>query len=232
MFDAIGGKLLITGGRREKRSTTWLFDPASGQIVRQRSFDAAKFDAPLGLADGSVLVPLRDEGRVMRISAASLEPLPGWSGRQFPGCAHPSALAADEKRGRLFVACRGKQPQVSIVALDDGKPLAALPATPAINALAWDGARGLLLVPSGNDASLTLVGMEGDGPAARYRTPGHVGTRPWAHNMAYDAARGIAYLFTMDFTQPAPDEAGRKQDPRFQPDSFTVLGVELNRPGR
>ncbi|WDZ94220.1 hypothetical protein Herbaro_11990 [Herbaspirillum sp. WKF16] len=224
VFDAVSGHLLITSGRRAGRSAIWLFDPRDGRVVKRREFDARKFDAPLGLADGSVLLPLRDEGRVMRISAATLETLPGWSGKQFPGCEHPSALAADEKQGRLFVACRGKKPQLTIAGLDDGAPLAWLPAAPAINALAWDGARRLLLVPSGDAASLTLVGQDAGGA---YRALGFAGTRPWAHNMAYDAARGVAYLFTMDFSQPAPDAAGQKQDPQFHPDSFTVLSVSL-----
>lgn len=222
VYDAVSGKLVITGGRREARSTIWLFDPQSGRIVKHR-----EFDAPLGLADGSVLVPLRDEGRVMRISAATLEPLAGWEGKQFPGCEHPSALAADEKQGRVFVACRGKKPQLTVAALADGRPLAALPATPAVNALAWDGARRLLLMPSGSAASLTLVGEDA---AGGYRTLGYVGTRPWAHNMAYDAKRGVAHLFTMDFTQPAPDAAGNKQDPVFHAGSFTVLSVSLTPP--
>lgn len=228
VFDGISGKLVITGGRRTQQSTIWLFDPHAGRIVKQRRFDARKFDAPLGLADGSVVVPLRDEGRVMRISAASLEPLPGWSGKQFPGCEHPSALAADEQRSRLFIACRGKTPQLTIAELSDGKPLATLPATPAINAMAWDGVRRLLLVPSGQAANLTLIGEQGDG----YRTLGYAGTRPWAHNMTYDARRGVAYVFTMDFTQPAPadngDKNGHKPDPVFHADSFTILGVELS----
>ncbi|MBV8625892.1 MAG: hypothetical protein JO174_20615 [Herbaspirillum sp.] len=227
VFDAVSGKLLITGGRRAERSDIWLFDPASGRVVAQRSFEARKFDAPLALADGTVLVPLRDEGRVMRLSAATLQALPGWEGKRFPGCEHPSALAADEQRGRLFIACRGKAPQLSIARLDDGGALASLPATPAINALAWDGARRLLLVPSGNAARLDLVGFDEDGATPRYRPLGYVGTRPWAHNMAYDPVRGRAFLLTMDFSQPAPDAKGDKADPVFLADSFTVLSVSL-----
>ncbi len=227
VFDAVSGKLLITGGRRAERSDIWLFDPASGRVVAQRSFEARKFDAPLALTDGTVLVPLRDEGRVMRLSAATLQALPGWEGKRFPGCEHPSALAADEQRGRLFIACRGKAPQLSVARLDDGTALASLPAAPAINALAWDGARRLLLVPSGNAARLDLVRLDEDGPTPRYHPLGYVGTRPWAHNMAYDPVRGRAFLFTMDFIQPAPDAKGEKSDPVFLDDSFTVLSVSL-----
>ncbi len=230
VFDAVSGKLVITGGRRVGRSAIWLFDPQTNSIVKKHEFDAHKFDGPLGLVDGTILIPLRDEGRVMRISAATLPPLPNWSGKQFPGCEQPSALAADEKLGRLFVACRGKTPQLIVARLNDGTPLMALPATPAINALAWDGARRLLLVPSGNAANLTLIGMDGDDQTERYRTLGYVGTRPWAHNMVYDSVRGTAYLFTMDFTQPAPNSAGHKQDPIFLAGSFTVLSITLNLP--
>ena len=236
VFDTASGKLILTGGRREQRSAIYQFDPVAGRITAKREFDARKFDAPLGLADGSVLVPLRDEGRVMRISAATLEPLPGWSGKQFSGCEHPSALAADESRNRVFIACRGKAPQLTVARLDDGAAIAALPATPAINALAWDAARRELLIPSGNAASLSILQLEdgkGDEKAGEhYRMLGYIGTRPWAHNMVYDASRGIAHLFTMEFTQPAPDAAGVKQDPQFHADSFTVISITLGQPSR
>jgi hypothetical protein len=232
VYDGISGKLLLTSGRREKRSAIYQFDPLSERISLKREFDVGKFDAPLALADGSMLVPLRDEGQVMRISAATLEPLPGWAGKQFAGCEHPSALAADEKQGRLFIACRGKAPQLIVADLNSGDAIAKLPTTPAINALAWDAARRQLLIPSGNAASLSIVQQELAGGVERYRTLGYIGTRPWAHNMTYDTVRGVAHLFTMDFTQAAPDTAGHKQGPIFHADSFTVLSISLNQPSR
>ncbi|WP_343586318.1 hypothetical protein [Herbaspirillum sp.] len=227
VFDAASGKLILTGGRREQHSAIYQFDPTAGRIILKREFEARKFDAPLGLADGSILVPLRDEGRVMRISAATLEPLPGWSGKRFDGCEHPSALAADEHRKRLFIACRGKAPQLTVARLDDGAAIAALPTTPAVNALAWDTARQQLLIPSGNAASLSILQREDVKNGEHYRMLGYIGTRPWAHNMTYDAARGIAHLFTMNFTQPAPEADGLKQDPQFHADSFTILSITL-----
>jgi hypothetical protein len=228
-FDPISGKLLITGGRRAARSSLWLFDPAHGRIVAQREFDARKFDAPLALGDGTVLIPLRDEGRVMRLSVATLQLLPGWEGKSFPGCEHPSALAADEPRGRLFIACRGRAPQVTVARLDDGQLLASLPAAPAINVLAWDGVRRLLLLllPSGNAARLDLIGLEDERPAPRYRPLGYVGTRPWAHNMAYDPVHGTAFLFSMDFIQGAAQRTDDNPAPIFMTDSFTILTVKL-----
>ncbi|MCA1323873.1 YncE family protein [Herbaspirillum sp. alder98] len=227
VFDRASGKLIITGGRRQQRSAIYQFDPVSERVTATREFEARKFDAPLALADGSIIVPLRDEGRVMRIAAATLAPLPGWEGRSFAGCQHPSAVAADEPGNRLFVACRGKAPQVSVARLDDGSMVTTLPATPAINALAWDPTRRLLLVPSGNAASLTLVQRQDTGGDEAYRPLADIGTRPWAHNMVFDAARGRAYLFAVDVIQPAPDASGQKQDPRFLADSFTVLEVNL-----
>lgn len=56
----------------------------------------------------------------MRLSATTLQLLLGWEGKSFPRCEYPSALTADEPRGRPFIACRGRAPQVTVARLDDG----------------------------------------------------------------------------------------------------------------
>lgn len=221
VFEPVSGKLFVSSGRRAARSTIYVVDPASDRVVAQRDLDIKKIDPPLAPGDGSLFVPMRDEGKVLRLDARTLETRSTWT---YAGCAQPSALAVDGQRRRLFIACRGERPLLVAADLDSGAQVAAAPVGHAVNALAYDAARRLILAPSGADASLALLRQE-DGD--RLTPLGQVATRSWAHNMAYDAGAGIAYLPAMDVTQPATPAGAARPDPVFHPNTFTVLGVAL-----
>lgn len=222
LYDAHSDRVIITSGRRGDHSTLYFLDPASDRIVGQRDIAARKLDGPIGLKDGRFIVPLRDEDQVAVLSGPQLAEQRLLS---YPGCSKPSALAADEAGGHLFVACRGEQPVLVIADLASGALQATLPTTHAVNALAYDAQRKQVLIPSGVEASLTVVGQDADG---QFRLRGAVGTRPWAHNMVFDAQRGRAYLFAMDFTQPAPTAELPKADPQFHADTFSILTLKVH----
>lgn len=215
------GMVIVSSGRRAARSTIYVLDPASDRIVGKRDVDIRKIDPPLAPGDGTVFVPMRDEGKILRLSAPGLEVRSTWS---YPACAQPSALAADVRGRRLFIACRGDKPVLVVADLDTGAQVASAPVGHAVNALAYDPARRLLLAPSGADANLALLRQD---DADHYTPLGQVATRSWAHNMAYDARSGTAWLLAMDVTQPAVAPGARRADPVFHPDTFTVLGVAV-----
>lgn len=226
VYEPVSRHVIIASGRRADQSTLYILDPWQDRIVGERQLDIKKIDPLLVLNDGQLLLPMRDEGKLLRLNGKTLDTLATYS---FPGCVQPSALAADPAKRRLFIACRGKAPILVIADLDSGAAIASLPITPAVNALAWDSVQRRLLIPSGNAANLSIVQQD---DADHYRMLGYVGTRLWAHNMVYDQASSSAYLFSMDFTQPTADAAGHKQDPLFHADSFTVLTLTLNPPSR
>lgn len=101
--------------------------------------------------------------------------------------------------------------------------LSATCAAAALIALAYDARRGWLLGPSGTDARLSIHDA---GRTGQLRRLASIGTRPWAHNMAYDADRGIAYLPSMDDTEVYPADSGESQR-HFTADSFTVTALRL-----
>lgn len=220
VYEPVTGMVYIASGRRAQQSTVFVLDPRQDRIVRQRDVDIKKIDPLLATGDGAILLPMRDEGKLQRLDAATLEPTALW---EYDGCEHPSALAADTGQRRLFIACRSKTPLLVVADLDQGTQIATLPLpnSHAANAMAYDAARRSILIASGADASLAIIEQQ---DADTYRALGYLGTRPWAHNMVYDASRGQAWLFTMDFTQPA------KRDPQFFPDTFSVLTVQLPPP--
>jgi len=212
VYDAHGDRVIITSGRRGDHSTLYVLDPGTDRLTGQRDIAARKLDGPIGLKDGRFIVPMRDENQVAVLSGPQLTEQRVLS---YPGCSQPSALAADEQGGRLFIACRGGVPQLVIADLATGALQQSLPIGHAVNAMAFDGQRQRLLIPSGVDASLMVVGKGADG---QFHALGSVGTRPWAHNMVLDAVRGRAYLFAMDFTV-----SGATPEPRFHADTFSVL---------
>jgi hypothetical protein len=221
VLEPASGKVFISSGRRAERSTIYVLDPKSDRLVAQQDFAIRKIDPPLAPGDGTLFVPMRDEGKVMRLDAATLAVRSTWS---WPACKQPSALAADPGRRRLFVACRGEQPVLVVADLERGTQVASAPVGHAVNALAYDASRRLLLAPSGADASLTLLRQD---DADHYTPLGQVATRSWAHNMSYDGRSGAAYLLSMDVTQPATPAGGARPDPVFHPDTFSVLRVKV-----
>lgn len=179
-----------------------------------------KLDAPVILKDGTLMVPMRDEDQVAVLSGPALEKRLLWS---FKGCSKPSALAIDEDRERLFVACRGAAPKLIIADLRTGKPIATLPISRAVNTMAYDRTLDRLLIPSGADANPTIVARSTDGS---YSIKGSVSTRLWSHNLVFDSERAQAYLLTADFTLPAPTDKQPKPDPLFHAGTFTVLTMK------
>lgn len=221
VFEPVSGRVFISSGRRAARSTIYVLDPKQDRVVAQQDFDIKKIDPPLAPGDGTLLVPMRDEGKLLRLTAVTLAIQSTWS---YPACQQPSALAADVRQRRLFVACRGTQPVLVVVDLDSGAQVATAPVGHAVNTLAYDAGRRLLLAPSGADASLALLRQV---DADHYAPLGQLATRSWAHNMAYDAGSGTAYLLAMDVTQSAPPQEGGKADPIFHPDTFMVLSAKV-----
>lgn len=220
LHDPDSGQVLVTSGRRENISRIYRLDPACDCIRASLDLPAAKLDAPVLLGAGLVALPLRDEGRIAVIDLRRMTLIRSWQPAQ---CPRPSALAADPAGKRLFVACRGAEPRVLSLDADSGALLASAKSGRDINALAYDAARGWLLAPSGADARLWIHDAR---PAGQLRRLASVGTRPWAHNMAYDAAHGIAYLFSMDDTEVYPAHGGEAQR-HFVADSFTITALRL-----
>ncbi|WP_415764677.1 YncE family protein [Pseudomonas sp. ZB1P45] len=217
LYDASRDRLIVTSGRRGDHSTLYLVDPKTDRLTGSVDLPAQKLDGPVILENGTLIVPMRDEDQVAVLSGAKLEQQQFW---KFEACSKPSAVAIEESRQRLFVACRGGNPILVVADLMTGKAVATLPIGRAVNTLAYDHERDQLLVPSGADASLSVIQRDDQG---QYRLLGAIGTRPWAHNMVLDAKRGQAYLFSADFTQPAPNQDRPKPDPVFHSDTFTVL---------
>lgn len=217
VYEPKTGQVIIVSGRRADRSTLFVFDPQQERIVAAHDLAVKKIDPLLLKGDGSFFLPMRDEGVLARLSSSSFEVLDRW---QYPDCQRPSALAQDEQRSRLFLACRGERPRLLVLDRDNGALKASLPLTRDVNALAYDPQSRRVLVASGVDANLSLIAQL---DADRYQALGSVSTQPMAYNMAFDPRSRKVYLAAMDFTQPAPTPGEPKPDPLFHANTFKVL---------
>lgn len=220
VYDAAKQRMIITSGRRGDHSTIYFVNVVNDTVSGSTQVPAQKLDAPALLKSGTFIVPMRDENRIAVLTGPRLEHRQEWN---FQRCSKPSALAVDEKRQRLFVACRGGVPVLVVADLLNGKEITTLPITRAVNAMAYDQEFDQLLVPSGADANLTVVAYKNDGT---YQPLGSVGTSPWAHNMVFDSSRNQVYLFSAAFTQPAATASIPKPDPVFHADSFQVTTLK------
>jgi len=216
VYEPRTGQVIIVSGRRANRSTLFVFDPRQERITASHELEVKKIDPLLVKGDGSFFLPMRDEGKLARFSSSTFDVLDTW---QFPGCSRPSALAQDAERGRLFIACRGAKPQLIVADRETGELKASLPITRDVNALAYDPDNRRLLIPSGVDASLSVVDQL---DADRYQLRASISTLPMAYNMAFDPRSKKVYLPAMDFTQPAPSPAEPKPDPLFHANTFSV----------
>lgn len=217
VYEPRTGQVIIVSGRRADRSTLFVFDPKEERITAAHELAVKKIDPLLLKGDGSFFLPMRDEGTLARLSSSSFKVLDRW---QYPDCQRPSALAQDEQRGRLFVACRGERPVLLVLDRDNGALKASLPITRDVNALAYDPQARRVLIASGVDANLSVIAQL---DADRYQALGTVSTQPMAYNMAFDPRRQRVYLAAMDFTQPAASPAEPKPDPLFHANTFKVL---------
>lgn len=125
----------------------------------------------------------------------------------------------------MFIACRGDAPQLIVADRETGEVKARLPITRDVNALAYDAPHRRLLIPSGVDASLTVIEQH---DADHYVLRASISTLPMAYNMAFDPQTRRVYLPAMDFIQPAPSPAEPKPDPLFQADTFSVTTLALD----
>ncbi|MFJ3486895.1 YncE family protein [Pseudomonas sp. NPDC090202] len=213
-------RVAVTSGRRGDESTVYLFDPAQDTVTGSVKLPARKLDAPIGLADGRFIVPMRDEDQVAVLSGTDLQTVNYW---KFAGCSRPSAVVADELSQQLFVACRGGQPTLLSASLNDGTLKATARVGRAVNALAFDPSHRQVLAPSGADAELRVFNNE---PGGALQPLASIGTQPWAHNMVFDSINGRVYLFSMNYSQPLSADGATTGDPVFQPDTFNIITLQ------
>ena len=207
-----------------------LFDPSTKRVFTFNggSHDATAIEAatgtivgtiPLGgkpefgvsTGAGEVFVNIEDKNEIVKLSATDLKVLDTWS---LAGCESPSGMAIDRSGHRLFSVCDGGK--MAVTNYDTGKVIALASIGQGPDAAFYDPQRKLAFSSNGGDGTLTVV----DASKTSFPTVQSVQTAKRARTMAYNVARGEAYLCTATFEAAAG--GGR---PATVPDSFEVLVV-------
>jgi DNA-binding beta-propeller fold protein YncE len=200
--------------------TVWAFNGRSnnvsvmetgGNTIKSTIALPGKPEFPQPDGQGNVFVNIEDKNEIVKLSATDLKVLDTWS---LAGCESPSGMAIDRSGHRLFSVCDGGK--MAVTNYDTGKVIALASIGQGPDAAFYDAQRKLAFSSNGGDGTLTVV----DASKTSFPTVQSVQTAKRARTMAYNVARGEAYLCTATFEAAAG--GGR---PATVPDSFEVLVV-------
>lgn len=208
-FDPATGQLHIITGTRERESTWFSIDAASGKLIRTTRFAFRKMDDPAADGQGSLYAPARMDGIVIKLDSRTLTEQARWD----VGC-NVSKMKYLRDSKRLLGACVGDRPGVFVLDPATGRVTARVTIGKGLDALAIDDARKRI-VSSNGDGTMTVIAH--DGPDA-LRHVATVRTRPGARMMDLDHRTGRLYLVSADSTE----FAGAPGVNRYHPDSFRV----------
>lgn len=216
LFDPHSGHLFVFNARSNNAS---IVDPVAGRELSSIAFAG---NPELAATDGAghVYVNLESRGEVVDIDSTASRIA---SVHAIEGCEEPTGLGLDVRHARLFSACANGF--MAVTDARDGHAVARVPIGDGPDGLAFDAARGLVLVPNGRSGTLTVI--HEDTPD-RYVVRQTVATRTGARTVALDPATHRAYLPTAQFgPKPAGGEDAR---PPMVPGSFEVLVVGASAP--
>lgn len=209
-------RLIAVVGSRDKESTWFTLDAATGKPISKKIFPFRKMDEPAPDGKGSLFAPARYDNILLKLDASTLEEKSRWA----IDCVQVVAVEYQHDTDRLLIGCRGDKPVFIALDATTGKQLASIPIGKGIDGMAFDHKRGRILTSNGGDSSLTVIKQ--DSPDS-YRLLGNVQTRPQARIMQLDERSGKVHLITADATMNAPGPDGKAPAPYFHPGSFVVM---------
>ena len=168
-------------------------------------------DLEFAVADGKgrLYVNVEDKAQIAVVDTRAQKVVTRYA---LAGCEEPSGLALTTS-GALISACANGVAKVTQAST--GKDLATLKIGARPDAVIYDAARGLALIPCGGDGTLTII----DTKTAMPVVIGSVATQRGARTGTLDPKTGRVYLPTAKYGAPAA--AGQR--PSMVPGSFEVL---------
>ncbi len=198
--------------------TTWIsLDAATGKVLGRTEFDSKKMDDPAPDSHGTIYAPMRDNSRMLKLSAADLKVQDTW---KLGDCVQPVAVEFDRAANRILIGCRGDKPVFIAVDPANGKVVATPPIGRGVDGMAHDEANHLFITANGGDATMSVIRQ--DGPDS-YKLVETIMTLPMSRVIAMEAEGKRLFTVTASHSQPAAGPDGKLPAPVFHPDSFTVM---------
>jgi DNA-binding beta-propeller fold protein YncE len=213
IFDSTSGHVLVVSGRgKALMSFRPDIDPKNGTIEEPI---ALRGEPEFLAADsaGKVYINLMNTHEVAVVNLKARKVVANWP--VAPG-GLPVGMAIDEKKGRLFIGCRGPQ-KLIVMSTKDGKVLSDLPIGEGVDAVKLDSGQAFA---STAGSQLFIAGEKGT--HGEYAIVETVKTGPGARTMAVDPTSHRIYLPTAEFEEPKPGSAGRAQ---MKPGTFKLIVV-------
>ncbi|MFI4933614.1 MAG: hypothetical protein ACHP7N_03265 [Caulobacterales bacterium] len=163
---------------------------------------------------GRLFVNIADKGQIAVVDLKARKVLATWP---MNGCVRPTGLAYVEG-GRLISSC-GASLNAKILDAADGKEIASLTIGGFPDAVIYDSARHVALIPTARDGALWVIGLTG---AASNTMIESVPTQIGARTGAVDLKTGRVYLPTAEYNLPVP--AGQR--PTTKPGTFQILVLD------
>ena len=215
---------VFSADRGSKRMTA--IDAKTGKIVATTEDLGGRTEHLASDGAGHVFLNMQDKGTVLKIDAQTLKIIETWP---TAPCVQPSSMDMDRAHQRVFIACRGERPLLTVVDAASGKIVATKPIGPGVDALEFDPKGRLIFVSTGGDGALSV--FHEDTPD-KYSLVEITKTLPGARTLALDHKTGRLFLPVAD-AGPVPEPTPESPRPRARmlPGTFSVLMVGQNGSG-
>jgi DNA-binding beta-propeller fold protein YncE len=209
VYDPASGAVVVIGGDSGK---IMLIDPRAKKAVGEIAV-GGKLEFAASDRHGRLYVNGEDTHEIVVVDLAARKVVARYP---MPDCRAPTGLALVEG-GRLVSACANGK--VEIVGAGDGKIIASLAVGEGPDAVLYDPARHLALIPSGRSGDLAVIALSGPKANSVIDT---VPTQKGARTGAVDARSGRVWLPAARYAAPAAPG----QRPAMVPGSFEVLVLD------
>lgn len=197
IYDPATQRVFANNGDGE---STTAIDAATGAVVG--TLDLGGFPE-YAASDGSghIYINLEEQNETLAIDAKMLRIDQRWV---VAPCKAPSSMAIDRSNRRLFIGCRNHF--MTVLNIDTGRVIAALPIGDHVDATVFDPERHLVFCSNADGTLNVFEQLSAD----EYRSLQTVKTALGARTMALDATTHLLFLPTADLDRSAPLKPGQK----------------------
>lgn len=217
VLDSFSKAVYVFNGHSNDAS---VIDPKTNSVIATIALSGKP---ELGVSDGKgdIFVNIEDKAEIDRIDAKTHKVTATWPLKPGEG---PSGLAIDPKTKRLFAACDNN----FMIALDSetGKLVAAVPIGAGPDGAVFDADRHLIMVPNGEDGTLTIIKEESP---TRFVLQQTLETQERCRTMTLNPKTHVVYLPAAEFETLTPEEQQAKKRPHVKAGSFQILEIGTGR---
>jgi len=212
-FDAATKRIHFITGSREKESTWFTLDPATGKLLSKKTFPFRKMDDAATDGKGTIFAPARYDNIIMKLKSDTLEEFDRWTVSCNVKKVHYQAHS-----DRIFGACGGDKPTFFVLNAQTGKEIASIDIGLHLDAMVIDEKRHRIITANG-DGSLSVIGQ--DGPNI-FKKLGTVFTSKGARMMHLDDRTGRLFVVNATATETPADPETGETDYLYHPNTFVV----------